>query len=146
MNGSLRKPELPLPGCRVMLVCGPPASGKTTYVKALARADDIIIDLDEIAREKGYRSLPILLFERNERLAALRFEPRSRKAWVIICAPSKELREHWKRVLGVQPRDLILLRPTRRELIRRINCDPERLKSRTLNLDLVERWFEAEDA
>lgn len=37
-------------GARITIVMGPPASGKTTYVREHAGLKDLVIDLDEIAR------------------------------------------------------------------------------------------------
>jgi hypothetical protein len=37
-------------GASVVVVMGPPAAGKSTYVKEHARPEDVVIDLDEIAR------------------------------------------------------------------------------------------------
>src|SRR5262245_53579479 len=55
-SGSLSQPCLPKPRCRVRLICGPPAAGKSTYVKDNAKADDIVIDLEAIAQEHGFVS------------------------------------------------------------------------------------------
>lgn len=40
----------------VVLVCGPPAAGKSTWVKQNARPGDRVIDFDEICRTLGSRS------------------------------------------------------------------------------------------
>jgi len=144
--GSLTKPNLPRPSCRVKLICGPPAAGKSTYVRANARPDDVIIDLDMIARQCGMgRHRPgatrALLLIRNQRLATLANEPHERIAWVIISAPSKGLRQWWCSALGVLPADLMVLVPTRTELRRRIINDPDRADVVDLHLSLIDRWF-----
>lgn len=40
---------------RVVLVCGPPCGGKSTYVAEHAEPGDIVLDQDVIARELGSR-------------------------------------------------------------------------------------------
>lgn len=148
--GDIARPDLPKPNCRVILVCGPPASGKSTYVKKRAASTDIVIDLDLIARERGYgRDRPAttvrpVLLERNRRLASLADEPRERVAWVILAAPSRRLRAWWRDVLGVAPGDLVLLVPSRDELRRRIMRDPDRALVRTHHIALVDKWLARE--
>lgn len=147
---ELARPDLPRPSCRVMLVCGPPAAGKSTYVQAHAGPDDVVIDLDLIAREHGYgRQRPShavagLLADRNARLAALADEPPSRLAWVILTAPSSSLRRWWCETLGVRPLDLVLLVPPFDELLRRIVADPDRMAVRQQHYQLVKQWFARE--
>ena len=148
--GNIARPDLPLPNCRVRMVCGPPAAGKSTYVRAHARADDIVIDLDTIAKARGIgRDRPPgvvreLLQERNTCMASLADEPHWRNAWVILGAPSKSLREWWRVNLGVHPDDVILLVPTLEELRRRITADPDRVSVRAAHFVLVDKWFARE--
>lgn len=148
----LARPDLPRPSCRVMLVCGPPAAGKSTYVKARASRDDIVIDLDLIAREHGWgRSRPaselaVLLTDRNGRLAALANEPPERVAWVILGAPAPSLRQWWAEALGVQPDNVIVFAPSRQELYRRIRSDPDRRHVQQLHFALVDKWLARERA
>ena len=146
------RPDLPRPGCRVKLVCGPPAAGKSTYVKAYAHPDDVVIDLDMIAQELGYgRDRPSyavarLLDLRNKRLAALANCSANVIAWVILTAPSISLRQWWCKTLNVQASDLIVIAPTREELYRRIARDPTRTRVRHLHWALVDDWLARERA
>lgn len=145
---TLARPDLPKPACRVVLVCGPPASGKSTYVHLHAHEEDIVIDYDLIAHDMGYgRDRPAnktadLLRERNARLAALSRVSPNTTAYVIVGAPSTPARKWWQEALGVKPEDVILLLPDRRELIRRIVDDPERRPVRSLHIQLVDHWLE----
>jgi hypothetical protein len=145
--GALARPFFAAPSCRVKLVCGPPAAGKTTYVNAHKGPDDVVIDWDLIADEFGFDRktakdyIPELLEERNARLAALAEEPATRVAWVVLTAPSKSLRRWWCDRLGVRSVDLIVLVPPREELYRRIMADPARFTVRKSNLELAAQWF-----
>jgi hypothetical protein len=145
---DLARPNLPRPGCRVKLVCGPPASGKTTYVRTHAAPSDIVVDFDLIAAEFGLNrqrsSMDVLdiLVERNHRLAALADEPRDRTAWVVLTAPSSALRVWWCRALGVDPKvDLVLLAPDRGVSVHRIMADPERKFVRVEHIRALEQWW-----
>lgn len=150
MGSDTARPEFPKPRCRVMLVCGPPAAGKTTYVARHASRDDIVIDLDAIAKEWGYgRYRPsnivgLALHERNRRLANLAKEKLDRTAWVILTAPSQSLRTWWCGALNVKPGDMTLLVPTIGELRSRILMDPDRKYIREHHLALVNDWFRRE--
>lgn len=147
---DLVRPDLPKPNCRVKLVCGPPASGKTTYVRRNKSADDIVIDLDDIAREFGIDRrmtkdlLDELLTERNKRLAALAQLPRERIAWVILTAPSNSLRAWWRETLGVLRYDQVVLTPPRAELYRRVFADPDRKQVRQQQVEAIDKWFQRE--
>jgi hypothetical protein len=148
--GDVARPDLPKPNCRVKLVCGPPAAGKTTYVCERAAADDIVIDVDAIAREWGLdRDRPQdqvgnLLEERNRRLTALANEPADRVAWIIMGAPAPALRRWWADMLRAE--DVILLAPSRDELRRRVLNDPDRRYVCELHFSLINKWFARERA
>ena len=151
MNDVVR-PTLPLPTCRVMLVCGPPGAGKNTYVAKHATPEDTVIDYDAIAQERGYlRDVPfdqvrIILQERNRRLATLSTKPANHVAWVIITAASNKLRQWWCAALGVKPDDLVLLVPNQNEIKRRIAADPTRKHVLSQQNKIVKQWFAREQA
>jgi hypothetical protein len=142
------RPQLPRPTCRVMLVCGPPAAGKSTYVRNHAGAADSVIDLDLIAREFGYdRERPAdatatLLLERNVRLMQLAEAAADHVAWVIVGAPSRKVRDWWRQQLNAEK--TILLMPSRAELLERIRKDPDRRDVQSLHLRLIDQWFARE--
>lgn len=69
-RASSRPEWLPEPRVPVVLVFGPPGSGKTTYAKQIAEANDLIIDLDEIAARQSGR--PMHHAGRDERINAVR--------------------------------------------------------------------------
>jgi 5-methylcytosine-specific restriction enzyme A len=146
-SGSYTQPSLPRPGCRVMLICGPPASGKSTYVRDNAKPDDIVIDLDLVAQGYGFgRNRPenitkALLQDRNRRLAALASEPAGRTAWVIVGAPGQKLRQWWCQALAVQQGDIVLLLPPMAELQRRVMNDPDRKRICDLQLQWIDGWM-----
>jgi AAA domain len=89
--GDLVRPELlPKPSCEVWLICGPPASGKSTYVETHRGPGDLVIDIDRIARqtfgmgrERDPAATGALLLARNQALADLATEPPERVAWFI---------------------------------------------------------------
>jgi 5-methylcytosine-specific restriction protein A len=146
--GHIARPDLPRLNCRVNLVCGPPAAGKTTYVRDHAAAADIVIDVDAIAREQGFdRDRPQtragdFLRERNRRLAALADAPADHVAWIIIGAPSPTLRRWWAQMLNAE--NVILLVAPRDELRRRVLADPDRRYVCELHFALIDKWLKHE--
>lgn len=100
------------------IVCGPPCSGKTTYVEANRKDADIVIDIDAIARaiDPSYRHWEGMLRgdlmnkairTRNAMLGALA-NRRQGKAWFIVAAPAQEERDWWRERLGGE---VVLLHP-----------------------------------
>lgn len=100
------------------IVSGPPASGKTTYLKDNAKPGDIVIDLDGImtrlnarythwsgALDKGLFNRAIR--ERNRMLGQLKNES-GKRAWFIVSAPTNAERTWWQSKLGG---DIVLLHP-----------------------------------
>ncbi len=93
----------PIPNCHVVI--GPPASGKTTYVREHAREGDRVIDLDEIQHELfGVRWSPrqehwrVAMRERNARLRDAARAGVGR-TWVVLAEPIVSKRKWWYRKL-----------------------------------------------
>lgn len=107
---SLHPKWMPRACIPVTLVCGPPASGKSTYVEQNKRATDLVIDLDVIASGMagttlhawGMKWLGGAVRKRNEILANLH-KPDAKKhrmAWLIVSEPKAEDRQWWVDRLG----------------------------------------------
>lgn len=130
----------------VTIVCGPPASGKSTYTRVNAAEGDTIIDFDDFLRAVGGLPWDVNQMKvkaafnlRNEALAALSANP-PRRAWFIVSAPHKEEREAWLRALG--PRATCVVLTTNAETCKaRIAADPEREHARTKMCATVDRWW-----
>jgi 5-methylcytosine-specific restriction protein A len=108
------------------IVCGPPCSGKTTYVAEHASPADTIIDIDAIARDidpaythwSGALTSSLLnraIRARNAMLGALERQ-RQGRAWFIVSAPTQQERDWWQGKLGGE---VVLLHPGAQECKRR---------------------------
>tara|TARA_B100001741_G_C16434587_1_gene542603 strand:+ start:432 stop:962 length:531 start_codon:yes stop_codon:yes gene_type:complete len=100
---------LPKSNIPVTLVCGPPASGKTTYVKENMSEGDIVIDTDAIASEGledtvhdwSRDNLSEVIRKRNAMIAELHREEVAGRAWLICCEPDPGHRQWWVDKIGV---------------------------------------------
>ncbi len=125
-----RKPLIP-----VTVVCGPPGSGKTSWVAARAQASDLVLDLDEIqARLSGLgwygygeEWIQPALAERNRRLGALANPSNYTRCWLIVGAPTWSERRKWKDMLGA---DVVVLEVDEDECLSRIGRDTRRPKGK----------------
>lgn len=90
----------------VTLVCGPPASGKTTYIAQHAAPRDTVIDFDAYLKQIGAQkwtadrdAVRQAFLIRDAHLRALS-SATSGRAWVIAMAPTKGERKAWAQALG----------------------------------------------
>jgi len=125
------------------VVCGPPASGKNTFVMSRASVHDLIIDLDDIMAgltsdiiDKAW--LNVALRRRNEMLSDITRRCPWRSAYLVIGEPKAENRRWWAEQMGAT---VYLLTTSRSMCEARIKSDPTRPQADLL--DAIDRWFAA---
>jgi 5-methylcytosine-specific restriction endonuclease McrA len=108
---SLHPKWMPRACIPVTLVCGPPASGKSTYVEKHKGEQDLVVDLDVIAsamagsglHDWGIKWLGGAVRKRNEMLANLHKGEAKQypMVWLIATEPQAKHRQWWVDTLGV---------------------------------------------
>jgi 5-methylcytosine-specific restriction protein A len=129
------------------IVCGPAASGKSTWVRERAKPCDTVIDVDLIHREltggetrrRSKSDLARALARRNAMLGALGQERRPGAAFLIVAAPNPDERDKWARML--EPRTVAVMETPAEECIRRIEADPERSREAEWMVPAVLNWW-----
>ena len=111
----------------VVLVCGPPCSGKTTYVRERMQPGDLVVDYDDIARRLGSRRTHGHDYRFHKKveaviaraLAALE-QGKHDRAWVIRSLPNDADRQALARRIGAEvvvldePDEVLLARARQR--------------------------------
>jgi hypothetical protein len=125
------------------ILCGPPASGKTTYIQERAQPGDTVIDLDTILTSidthyKHWSTADIdgtllnrAIRVRNSMLGSLKRKTEG-KAWFIVAAPTQAERDWWVSKLGGT---VVLLHPGIDELKRRAIA-----RGTPLSIDGIAKW------
>ena len=129
--GGVRPEWLKPSAIPLTIITGPPAGGKSTYVKQHATSGDTIIDLDNIADDlSGHdghdwprRWLGAALNERNRILGSLATQGPG-AAWFIIGAPTPDERAWWAKKL--RPREVVVLETAIDVCMARIRQDAAR--------------------
>ena len=95
-------PKLIIP---LNVVCGPIASGKSTYIQNNKGDKDYVIDVDEIISQISGLSIyeadfniyvDEAIVERNTRLAKLTWHTEYKKVWLAATSASKWQRDYWR--------------------------------------------------
>lgn len=131
---------------RVVLVCGPPGSGKTTYVRERAQRGDLILDLDALMSalsgqpwyEAPREILPFALAARDAVLERLNHPHGVRKVWVISSLANKADRERLRQRLNAES---VMLDVPPEECLRRIAQDERRAHQLSQWEPIVYRWW-----
>lgn len=126
------EPEwLPRPTVPVVVVCGPPASGKTLYVREQAGPNDLVLDLDAIASQlfgvgpyqADKAQYKAAIRYRNKMLAALGDKDCGYpKAWLIVTAGAPAKRAFWQKKYGTP----VIMRTPKEECMQRVRGDDRR--------------------
>ncbi len=144
-----RRPEWLKPSAvPLVIVCGPPASGKSTWVEARAGAGDVVIDLDRIVAEVSGQPFThdwdrfdwtaIAMRRRNGMLADLS-RAKGGRAWFIVSAPAAEDRQWLADKLGAEA---VVVLPVPMAVCRaRVLADPGRNAAATLR-GVAQWWAE----
>jgi 5-methylcytosine-specific restriction endonuclease McrA len=107
----LRPSSVPL-----TIVCGAPASGKSTYVARRMGVRDMVIDLDVIASQLSGQPLhgwsreewlQAALFRRNAMLGRLSRKPDCGHAWFVLSEPDAVRRQWWAEKM--RPAEIVVL-------------------------------------
>lgn len=148
VSGRSQPDEIKPIGVPVLLVVGPPASGKTTWCREQMREGDVLIDFDEIdaqlngvARRRGRLVVPILR-ERNKRLldaAAMK----TGRVFLPMTGARSALREWWRGKLGKVT--VVLVETDEATCIERIRSSEERSARADDQVQAVTEWFDAAD-
>lgn len=139
---DLRPSAVPL-----TIVCGPPGSGKSTWVREHAGPHDVVIDMDVIKAELAgtaiYSAEPRwtgpALEERNRMLRSLASRHSGEQhAFFIVSAPEPAEQQWWQRQLGGT---VHVMDADEATCIARINADHRRIGHRDRMVRRVAEWF-----
>lgn len=132
---------------RIVLVTGPPCAGKTTYVQHQAGPDDLVLDLDAIARDLGstrywhHDAATTARANAVMRREVLKLAATRRgRAWIIRCVPNGRTRTGLARM--VRADRVVVLLPPGRTLVRRAQMRPDPLATVKAINDWTARYTE----
>ena len=133
---------------RFNLVCGPPGSGKSSFVNNNFKKGDVVVDLDEMyscfTKEPlhGYKDSGLLDVIKKTKMNLIENIIRCKSlgdVWCISCLPSGQRRK----VVSRQMRNakIFLLMPSKDQCIKQILND-KREYSDNYAINIVEQWYE----
>jgi hypothetical protein len=135
------------------IVCGPPASGKSSWVRQHAGPDDLVLDLDVIACDVAgipfthawdRKHLNEALHVRNRMLGRLsKKTPGFKRAWLIVGEPSPQGRQWWADTL--KPDRIVVMETPAVLCLHRASNDNDRQRRLPALQAAVGAWWDAYD-
>lgn len=133
----------------ITTICGPPGSGKSTYVNNVKGSNDLVIDLDVIISELNGQPLYVdrekwfdtAIYIRNKILYQLSISKKYDKCWFILSGSRLKDREFFKDKLKVK--DVIVFEVEPSECLRRIKADSRRVGMTGYFNDIVKSWWKS---
>lgn len=148
ISGKSRPEGLQKISVPVVMVCGPPASGKTSFCKDRMGSDDILIDFDEIdarinrvSRRRNKLLVPILR-ERNRMLLEAATKEQGRVFFPLTISTQQSL-DWWIAQLG--PLVAVAMATDAETCLERIIADPAREAEHEQQTEQVHRWWRTFD-
>jgi 5-methylcytosine-specific restriction endonuclease McrA len=133
----------------VVVVCGPPAAGKTTFVRKHALSTDLVLDLDDLRTElsglprysAGHAAwISAGLHLRNERLASLSYPSCTwSRCWLIVGEPTAAGRDWWNSKLHAS--SIVVCETDKAKCIERIRADVTRRALADQQIAAVSKWW-----
>ena len=128
------------------IVCGPPASGKTTYVNAHRQPGDVVVDMDALCyamtgcndRAANWAVMPLARAARDAIVKRLRQPIGVGRAWIVGVLADQHERDSLAAMTGG---DVVVMDTSHAECIRRVNADPSRAPMRAKQIEAINRWF-----
>jgi 5-methylcytosine-specific restriction protein A len=131
----------------VTIVCGPPGAGKSTYVRERMMGGDLIIDMDAIYHAlswQPYYDKPAVLVGyvlavKEMLISMLRQNSELGHAWVITGGARRSQRHLFDKSQDVE---VVIVKSSPDECLRRIQADPRRKGAALLWQPLIRKWYE----
>lgn len=135
-------------GIPLIIVSGPPASGKSTYIQQRATLQDVVIDFDKYLKAAGHkkwtqdkRAVSKAFKERDADLRTLSMR-KIGQAWMIVTAPTAKERAAWLTAMGPLS-SCILLDVSADECKRRVTLDADRQHAAERMNRAIDDWWRA---
>jgi hypothetical protein len=130
----------------VIVVAGPPGSGKTRYVAERVHPGDLVVDLDTLyvalsgldLYDKPLPLLPFVCEARDAVISRLYRRNDLQRAWIIAGLPDRASRDKLREGLGAR---VVVLECTGQTCLARIQNDPRRKTSWQTWKPIVDKWW-----